>query len=32
MDVNSLLLFVVACLSINLIPGPDVIYIVCKSA
>lgn len=28
MDVNSLLLFVVACLSINLIPGPDVIYIV----
>ncbi|MCE0555578.1 LysE family translocator [Motilimonas sp. E26] len=28
MDVNSLLLFVVACLAINMIPGPDVIYIV----
>lgn len=28
MDLNSLLLFVVACLAINLIPGPDVIYIV----
>lgn len=28
MDLHSLLLFVVACLAINLIPGPDVIYIV----
>ncbi|MGI0117675.1 LysE family translocator [Zooshikella sp. RANM57] len=28
MEINSLLLFVVACLTINLIPGPDVIYIV----
>ncbi|KOO05351.1 LysE family translocator [Vibrio nereis] len=28
MDSNSLFLFVVACLTINLIPGPDVIYIV----
>ncbi|MCT7944016.1 LysE family translocator [Shewanella septentrionalis] len=28
MDLNSLLLFAVACLAINLIPGPDVIYIV----
>ena len=28
MDLNSLLLFVVACLAINMIPGPDVIYIV----
>lgn len=28
MEMNSLLLFVVAALSINLIPGPDVIYIV----
>ncbi|ENM5780033.1 LysE family translocator [Vibrio mimicus] len=28
MDLNSLLLFVVACLTINMIPGPDVIYIV----
>ncbi|MCR9936037.1 LysE family translocator [Vibrio antiquarius] len=28
MDSNSLLLFVVACLAINMIPGPDVIYIV----
>lgn len=28
MDLNSLLLFIVACLAINLIPGPDVIYIV----
>ncbi|MGF1769540.1 LysE family translocator [Enterovibrio makurazakiensis] len=28
MDINSLLLFVVACLAINMIPGPDVIYIV----
>ncbi|MDT3272838.1 LysE family translocator [Shewanella sp. SP2S2-4] len=28
MDLNSLLLFSVACLAINLIPGPDVIYIV----
>lgn len=27
MDLSSVLLFVVACLSINLIPGPDVIYI-----
>ncbi|AUD60242.1 lysine transporter LysE [Shewanella sp. Pdp11] len=28
MDLNSLILFAVACLAINLIPGPDVIYIV----
>ncbi|MFD2178289.1 LysE family translocator [Veronia pacifica] len=28
MDVNSLFLFVIACLTINMIPGPDVIYIV----
>lgn len=28
MDLSSLLLFVVACLAINMIPGPDVIYIV----
>ncbi|MBA5763101.1 LysE family translocator [Vibrio sp. 404] len=28
MDLNSLFLFVVACLAINMIPGPDVIYIV----
>ncbi|MDF5009691.1 LysE family translocator, partial [Vibrio parahaemolyticus] len=28
MDLNSLLLFIVACLAINMIPGPDVIYIV----
>jgi len=28
MEVNSLILFVIAALSINLIPGPDVIYIV----
>ncbi|MDC0610383.1 LysE family translocator [Vibrio sp.] len=28
MELHSLLLFVIACLSINLIPGPDVIYIV----
>lgn len=28
MDLNSLLLFAMACLAINLIPGPDVIYIV----
>lgn len=28
MDINSILLFVVACLAINMIPGPDVIYIV----
>lgn len=28
MELNSLLLFVVACLAINMIPGPDVIYIV----
>jgi threonine/homoserine/homoserine lactone efflux protein len=28
MDLNSLLLFLVACLAINMIPGPDVIYIV----
>jgi threonine/homoserine/homoserine lactone efflux protein len=28
MDFHTLLIFIVACLSINLIPGPDVIYIV----
>lgn len=28
MDLNLLILFAVACLAINLIPGPDVIYIV----
>ncbi len=28
MDLNSLVLFVIACLAINMIPGPDVIYIV----
>jgi len=28
MEINSLVLFVIAALSINLIPGPDVIYIV----
>lgn len=28
MDVHSLILFVIACLAINMIPGPDVIYIV----
>jgi len=28
MEMNTLLLFVIAALSINLIPGPDVIYIV----
>lgn len=28
MEINTLLLFVIAALSINLIPGPDVIYIV----
>ena len=28
MEFHTLLLFTVACLSINLIPGPDVIYIV----
>lgn len=28
MEFHTLLLFIVACLSINLIPGPDVIYIV----
>lgn len=28
MEVNTLVLFVIAALSINLIPGPDVIYIV----
>ncbi len=28
MDLQSLLLFIVACLAINMIPGPDVIYIV----
>ncbi|MCF7361776.1 MULTISPECIES: LysE family translocator [Vibrio] len=28
MELNSLLLFVIACLAINMIPGPDVIYIV----
>lgn len=28
MEFNSMMLFVIACLTINLIPGPDVIYIV----
>lgn len=28
MDLNSLVLFVIACLAINMIPGSDVIYIV----
>lgn len=28
MDLSSILLFAVACLGINMIPGPDVIYIV----
>lgn len=28
MDLNALLLFLAACLAINMIPGPDVIYIV----
>ena len=28
MELSSLLLFVVACLAINMIPGPDIIYIV----
>ncbi|MDH1469187.1 LysE family translocator [Shewanella sp. GD03713] len=28
MELDSLLMFVIACLSINLIPGPDVVYIV----
>ncbi|MDF5252436.1 LysE family translocator [Vibrio parahaemolyticus] len=28
MDLSSLVLFVIACLAINMIPGPDVIYIV----
>ncbi|KFK48122.1 LysE family translocator, partial [Vibrio vulnificus] len=28
MDLNAILLFVVAFLAINMIPGPDVIYIV----
>ncbi|MBB1335572.1 MULTISPECIES: LysE family translocator [Pseudoalteromonas] len=28
MEFNSMMLFVIACLAINLIPGPDVIYIV----
>ncbi|WP_047049593.1 LysE family translocator [Vibrio mexicanus] len=28
MDFNSILLFIVACLTINMIPGPDVVYIV----
>ncbi|QTL35168.1 LysE family translocator [Pseudoalteromonas viridis] len=28
MDLHSLLLFVFACLAINMIPGPDVIYII----
>ena len=28
MEINTILLFVIAALSINLIPGPDVIYIV----
>jgi threonine/homoserine/homoserine lactone efflux protein len=28
MEINTLILFVIAALSINLIPGPDVIYIV----
>jgi threonine/homoserine/homoserine lactone efflux protein len=27
-ELHSLLLFIIACLSLNLIPGPDVIYIV----
>jgi threonine/homoserine/homoserine lactone efflux protein len=31
MDMNTLILFVIAALSINLIPGPDVIYIVTKT-
>lgn len=31
MDNTSLLLFIIACLSINLIPGPDVIYIISNS-
>ncbi len=31
MDSTSLLLFALACLSINLIPGPDVIYIISNS-
>ncbi|AQM70867.1 LysE type translocator [Vibrio sp. B1FIG11] len=28
MDLSSILLFAVACLGINMIPRPDVIYIV----
>ncbi|MFT7506749.1 MAG: threonine/homoserine/homoserine lactone efflux protein, partial [Gammaproteobacteria bacterium] len=28
MEINTLIFFVIAALSINLIPGPDVIYIV----
>ncbi|MBO1256599.1 LysE family translocator [Alteromonas sp. 5E99-2] len=31
MDNTSLFLFIIACLSINLIPGPDVIYIISNS-
>ncbi|MDC8831023.1 LysE family translocator [Alteromonas gilva] len=31
METESLLLFVVACLTLNMIPGPDVIYIVTHS-
>lgn len=31
MDSETLLLFVVACLTLNMIPGPDVIYIVTNS-
>lgn len=31
METNTLILFVIAALSINLIPGPDVIYIVTKT-
>ena len=28
MEIQSLIIFVIASLSINLVPGPDVIYIV----
>jgi len=31
MEINTLIMFVIAALSINLIPGPDVIYIVTKT-
>jgi threonine/homoserine/homoserine lactone efflux protein len=31
MEINTLIFFVIAALSINLIPGPDVIYIVTNS-